>query len=929
MSEANPITFTRVLADEFAELRRGPADPRGADRPHYFQAAKNEARILEEQLLLEQDPGRRADLIIKQAELRKDLLQTMAKEDVPLSALCISGGGIRSATFALGAIQGLADLGILEHFDYLSTVSGGGFIGSWLSAWKHRKTGLANVLPGLRTPTAFAESAAPDPVQHLREYNNYLSPKLGFFSADTWTLVATVGRNMLLNWLVFIPLLMFGLVLPRIVLSLARLGETYSLWYVPAVRPWLGSLKYVLPAGAVLLFFIGIVNVLRYLPGVGGENHTEKEFLRSCLLPVMLAALAFITLDAWFTGGDASGATSLDFWELLAGILLPGVAAYVVCLFTDMKKLAGRKLRKAALLLAIIVTGFSVAGGAWLLIAKLFHQFDWTIYVTFGVPLLLLAFALAVTVFVGFSSLVLEDDDREWIARAGAWVLLGIVCWTGVFALVLLAPKLLLTYFGPWAKSAFAAVGGVAGCITALAGLSSKTKAQKDSASPPQSGAQTQKTSGILDLAAALAAPVFIIVFLTSLSILTNWILWKTGLVQGNWKDHWTFVENTHAESATLLAIGFLIFSWLMAYWININKFSLHAMYRSRLIRAYPGASNPDSKESAELNKFTGFSKNDNVQMADLLATGKPFHVVNICLNLVSGKRLAWQQRKAESFTISPLHCGSSDLGYRPTKAYGGKLGISLGTAITISGAAASPNMGYHSSPAIGFIMTLFNARLGAWLGNPNQNKWQREGPHSALDSIVREAFGLTDDTSPYVYLSDGGHFENLALYEMIRRQCRYIVVLDSGADPKYSYEDLGNALRKIRIDMKVSIEFEEPFLVPMSKPQYRCAVATLRYPDQQGYVVYVKPVVLGNEPPDVTAYKAANDEFPHQSTADQFFDESQTESYRALGLCSINDIFEHWNDSTGFQSLIDCACDHLGRGPLRPLAARSAASGE
>src|SRR5215472_17319997 len=122
MSEANPITFTRVLADEFAELRKGPADPKGTDRPLYFQAAKDEARILEEQLLRQQDPDRRTDLIDRQAELRKDLLQTMAKEDVPLSALCISGGGIRSATFALGAIQGLTDDQVesmlLESFDY-------------------------------------------------------------------------------------------------------------------------------------------------------------------------------------------------------------------------------------------------------------------------------------------------------------------------------------------------------------------------------------------------------------------------------------------------------------------------------------------------------------------------------------------------------------------------------------------------------------------------------------------------------------------------------------------------------------------------------------------------------------------------------------------------------------------------------------------
>src|SRR5215831_6526201 len=183
-------------------------------------------------------------------------------QQAPLSALCISGGGIRSATFALGAIQGLAERGLLGQFDYLSTVSGGGYIGSWLSAWVKRAGGLQNVIPHLRGDDRPHAPGDPDPIDHLREYNNYLSPKLGFFSADTWTLVATVGRNMLLNWLVFIPLLMFGLVLPRIVLSLARLGETYSLWYVPAVRPWLGSLEYVLPAGAVLLFFIGIVNVL-------------------------------------------------------------------------------------------------------------------------------------------------------------------------------------------------------------------------------------------------------------------------------------------------------------------------------------------------------------------------------------------------------------------------------------------------------------------------------------------------------------------------------------------------------------------------------------------------------------------------------------------------------------------------------------------
>ena len=95
----------------------------------------------------------------------------------------------------------------------------------------------------------------------------------------------------------------------------------------------------------------------------------------------------------------------------------------------------------------------------------------------------------------------------------------------------------------------------------------------------------------------------------------------------------------------------------------------------------------------------------------------RPFQVINIALNIVSSKRLAWQERKAEPFTVSALHSGNGYLGFRSSQKYGA--GITLGTAMAISGAAASPNMGYNSSPVITFLMTLFNVRLGWWLGNP------------------------------------------------------------------------------------------------------------------------------------------------------------------------------------------------------------------
>jgi hypothetical protein len=220
---------------------------------------------------------------------------------------------------------------------------------------------------------------------------------------------------------------------------------------------------------------------------------------------------------------------------------------------------------------------------------------------------------------------------------------------------------------------------------------------------------------------------------------------------------------------------------------------------------------------------------------------------------------------------------------------------------MAISGAAASPNMGYHSSPVVGFIMTLFNARLGAWLGNPGVTgvrTWKEPGPRSAVSSMVKEALGQTSARNDYVYLSDGGHFENLALYEMVRRRCRTIVVLDGGGDPLFRYDDLGNALRKIRIDFGVSIDFDGVGgMQELLEKRRRCALGTVRYkavdgPDvEDGRILYIKPMMLGTEDPDVLSYAAQNPTFPHQSTGDQSFDEPQTESYRSLGWHTINDL--------------------------------------
>jgi hypothetical protein len=321
-------------------------------------------------------------------------------------------------------------------------------------------------------------------------------------------------------------------------------------------------------------------------------------------------------------------------------------------------------------------------------------------------------------------------------------------------------------------------------------------------------------------------------------------------------------------------------------------------MYRNRLIRAYLGAS-----RGRKPDLFTGFDPNDNFLMADLPGT-RPFHIVNMALNITSGKRLAWQQRKATSFTATRLHCGSAVLdackgAYWRSETYTDAGGLSMGTAVAISGAAASPNMGYHTSKILTMILSLFNIRLGMWLPNPAS-----EDPYHVAKSdpafpymIVTEALGMADDSHPWIYLSDGGHFENLGLYELVRRRCRFIVVSDGSADPKYGFEDLANAILKIRVDLGIPITIDDELKMAREGVGLKhCGSLTIHYAAvdgdlvKPGKILYIKGVLTGDEETDVVHYASLNPEFPQQPTSDQFFDESQFEAYRKLGQHAVEE---------------------------------------
>jgi hypothetical protein len=387
---------------------------------------------------------------------------------------------------------------------------------------------------------------------------------------------------------------------------------------------------------------------------------------------------------------------------------------------------------------------------------------------------------------------------------------------------------------------------------------------------------------------------------------------------------------NVAAHCALLVFFG--LFLWVMILRIDINRFSLNGLYRNRLARGFLGAARLDRKP----DPFTGFDGEDNIRLHKLAEKpadegARLYPVINVALNVTSTENLAWQERKAEPFIFSPLYCGSVLLdeeaslrheerrgAFIASALYGGRepdlamegTGVSLATAMSISGAAASPNMGYHSSAATAFLMTLFNVRLGAWMTNPSVVKATGAGvaaskSANALRAILSELAGTTNDRGRDVYLSDGGHFENLGLYEMLRRGCRYIVVSDAGSDPQCNFTDLGNAVRKAKIDLNVDISFDEIKIRrrrdgedagDAGGDQAAFAVGTIVYPHRdgedpatprrEGKLIYLKSSYFAEEmlPPDVVAYAKLNRAFPHETTADEFFSESQFESYRKLG---------------------------------------------
>jgi hypothetical protein len=982
----NPLLLSDILLREYQELHERVQEST-LEKKLNQNAAKPSGNI-ESEANPAQENRKEKELLDAENERLKIIFEAIHALPEKRSALCLSGGGIRSATFCLGVLQGLARFHLLDRFDYLSTVSGGGYIGGWLTAWIHR-LGSKNVFDKLRSEPESKTSPEPKEITHLRSYSNFLSPKVGFLSVDTWTLIAIYLRNLFLNWLMFIPLLLAVLLIPKIYVSIIQ-GNfgvplfLYEIFELDTIKQIIDRDVKLLPANYIPL---GLSEILIFLGWIGGvialsyigshrpslrKKHPDKDssdnlrkFFWCFLIPLILSTISLTIGRAWYilplTILDIEIKNYWVFLDFVGFVVLLMIFGWFFTFFavriffgsTVFYEFVKDWKTRFCEFIVVSLTGFIGGVFLWLLsLPEKLKNFspikEPELYACLDGPQLMLVFLLMGILSIGIGSHYIDNEDREWWARAGAWVLIIIVIWSVVNTLVLYGPQLLSGNFN-YLQAFLIPLGSIAGFASILFAISSKTPANDRQAE------KAGRLTTVLDLSVKLSAPLFTLFLVIAFSIFTNFLIVLIKYLKDNCSeksfDKWGYfrVEDhpqiLHESSFLFLlciALVMLVISISMSWCININKFSLHSLYRNRLVRAYLGASNENRKP----NPFTGFAHDDNIVMSELWSSyknkrirgqrqirgriilrsgckkvglakrhkeaSKPFHILNMTWNLVNGGKLEWQNRMATTFTVSPLHSGNYLSGYRRSKEYGGEntKSISLGTALTISGAAASPNMGYYSSTFVTFLMTLFNARLGWWLGNPRKNSYKESGPKWALFSMIYEALGQTEENKDYIYLSDGGHFENLGLYEMVLRRCHYIFVVDASRDPDHKFENLGNAIRRIRVDLGVNIEIVD-YPRKQDNPSPYCALGNIHYSDidgkkvEPGILVYIKPNLIGNEPTDVFNYAQENMEFPHESTGDQWFSEQQFESYRELGSYTINQILKEGEAKTkGFTAL-------------------------
>lgn len=863
--------------------------------------------------------------------------------------LALSGGGIRSSAVCLGALQALNHHDLIGRIDYLSTVSGGGYIGTSLST---TMTVTGRFVFGQRPAggaAAASEISDTPSVGHIRNYSNYLIPA-GF--RDLLTGIAIVVRGLVAN---------IGLTLPIVLLFAA-----VTIWSTP------------LRTCLTVANFFGVDLAEGALPQC--ELHhlgwIADNYRFATIGAVVALGLLICGGIAYLVARAERGIGPTIFFTYAA------VIAFLLGIACDFARVL--QIKHFALTLAVAIIGVVLFFG-WAL-QRSFASPDkaqefrshWP---TAGATFLVLLAAIA---FFEFQPFMLSqmfdvvDSDAlggsvggvavNWIKSLAAIAApIGVVVTAfrqqfaemlkgnsvssqrGSLVLAILA-KVALWIAGLalpliiWVAYLYLSYWGIANdplekCQAPLAPIGQRSCLAANTPAATLSGNVSGKIAFDADAGTFSAEikpqpPVTAATteWLTPVSHVPAWL--KFAALNVARPFHWLDAGYGYSHSLPVVIlyglVGLLLFA--ISWSLRPNANSLHRLYRDRLSKAFlfdpdRSADGNIARAEASLDQGRDFKPLDRMKLSELYAVsndgtatadrpaeprlGAPYHLINTALNIQGSDFANRRGRNADFFVFSPLYVGSEATRYARTSALEPlEQGLDLATAMAISGAAASSNMGSNSIKALTPTLALLNVRLGYWLSNPRYvETTTRPQRRSTPLFLWSEISGRLYENSDGVYLTDGGHIENLGVYELLRRRCKVIIAVDAEADAPMNFASLMKLQRYARIDLGIRIDLPwTPIrdrtraimaenaasksvpgaVAPHDEPQdhVHVAIGVIDYGgNDRGYLVYIKSSLSSDENDYIRDYARRNPTFPHETTGDQFFSEEQFEVYRSLGF--------------------------------------------
>ncbi len=753
-----------------------------------------------------------------------------------LVGLACSGGGIRSASFCLGVIQYLISHKWIFKIDYLSTVSGGGYIGSCVSALA--KDDAEN----LHKLTDKNGRHEPDALNHIRNYSEYLRTS-GFMCGLRIPTLFIEG--VLRSVLTFFPMVILAVFITELFLEVAGRFSAEIQFFFPLIMG-------IVP---LLLGFI-LRPIFKDKLSWLARDHADERFV----IYAVIAISAVISIPL------------LHF--------LRNVAGYnATTLVTEFKTFAETYSTSIAIasgvFLASLVLGYIKLRAKLILILS-----------SMFAPLLLILMYLFFCIQAVNTpySYDLTDTTRKIIDprhTSDASVVINYYANT-------VEPQLINEVAGEFDPDIAAQLHNYLVPILNKKYINTKScrvtsywdfNVHFECPGLSNSSAFTTDENSNIDIAIVNELSMGFMLrslgaqgLAESLRLRPNRKMLRISQLQ---------ISRGNAEWWIYL-MGFVV--WLYnTLFVSINRFSLHPFYRDRLSRTFLITS-----------KDGRLSHNDGLKMSELNGerSSAPYHIINTTLNLQGSDNPQLRSRRSMPFILSKRFCGSDFTGYCPTNALeAADKHFNLAAAMAISAAAVSPNMGVGTVNRLRFLLTLLNMRLNYWLPNPKKfkpsaDKYLFRFRPPGLSYLIREACGTASEKTSYVNCSDGGHLENLGVYELLKRQCKTIICIDAEADPTMDFSGLVTLQRYAAIDFGINIKLNVNDIRPvngLSPVNY--AEGVIEYSNGEiGRLLYLKLSFTGNEPEYLNYYRHANPSYPHESTSDQYFDETQFEVYRSLG---------------------------------------------